>query len=196
MKISFFGAAHELSCQDRREGLLRWARNNDLIDTTAGKWQDSGNGSGIVLYDRTKGVPPIVRRTSFQAGPVRSHSSSAVSAGSEDSQNATHYVDAMKEKNPLKRWFKKHLTAKGWSDMVLRKTVRRNTWIYVAVSDKHFNLFIGIKDTGAFQHSSFLAGGLVTSAGPISSYTTHFCCCAHHLILLPLYFFRRPDFCS
>lgn len=26
------------------------------------------------------------------------------------------------------------------------------------------NLFIGIKDTGTFQHSSFLSGGLVISA--------------------------------
>lgn len=30
------------------------------------------------------------------------------------------------------------------------------------------NLFVGIKNTGVFQHSSFLAGGVATSAGLIS----------------------------
>jgi hypothetical protein len=30
------------------------------------------------------------------------------------------------------------------------------------------NLFIGIKDTGSFQHSSFTAGGLISSAGLIT----------------------------
>ena len=30
------------------------------------------------------------------------------------------------------------------------------------------NLFVGIKDTGSFQHSSFTAGGLISSAGLIT----------------------------
>jgi len=51
-------------------------------------------------------------------------------------------------------------------DRLLRKAMQRNTWIYV--SDKHFNIFIGIKVTGTFQHSSLTAGGVVTSAGLIS----------------------------
>ncbi|THH33523.1 hypothetical protein EUX98_g664 [Antrodiella citrinella] len=36
------------------------------------------------------------------------------------------------------------------------------------LSSKQLNVFIGIKDPGTFQHSSFLGGGLVTSAGLIS----------------------------
>jgi len=58
------------------------------------------------------------------------------------------------------------MTPKGMMDRLLRKTVRKNTWIYVA--DKSFNVFIGIKETGTFQHSSFLGGGVVVSAGLIS----------------------------
>ncbi|KAL5518972.1 hypothetical protein ACEPAH_655 [Sanghuangporus vaninii] len=148
------------------KGLLRWERNNELVDTTAGRWRDSGDGSGIVPFDVVAGDTPVIHRTSFELDPSRSDRLSTVSAGSQDSQNATHYVETSKNKNPIQRWIRRHLTIKGWTELLLRKTVRRNTWIYVA--DRQFNLYIGIKDTGTFQHSSFLAGGLVISAGLIS----------------------------
>ncbi|THV07694.1 hypothetical protein K435DRAFT_265613 [Dendrothele bispora CBS 962.96] len=77
-----------------------------------------------------------------------------------------HYADPPKGKNRWSRTYHKYFTPKGILNRMLRKTVRRNTWIYV--TDKNYNLFIGIKDTGAFQHSSFLGGGLATAAGLIS----------------------------
>ncbi|KAL5495294.1 hypothetical protein ACEPAI_757 [Sanghuangporus weigelae] len=148
------------------KGLLRWERSDELVDTTAGRWRDSGDGSGIVPFDNVASDTSVIHRTSFEIEPSRSRRSSTVSAGSQDSQNATHYVETSKKKNPIQRWLRRHLTVKGWTELLLRKTVRRNTWIYVA--DRQFNLYIGIKDTGTFQHSSFLAGGLVISAGLIS----------------------------
>ncbi|KII93878.1 hypothetical protein PLICRDRAFT_407640 [Plicaturopsis crispa FD-325 SS-3] len=60
---------------------------------------------------------------------------------------ATHYVEATRGRNRLTRALKTHLTLRGIMDKLLRKTVQRNTWIY---------------------HSSFLSGGIVTSAGLIS----------------------------
>jgi len=45
---------------------------------------------------------------------------------------------------------------------VLKKTLRKPKWIYVA--DMDYNIFVGIKQTGTFQHSSFFAGS-VSSAG-------------------------------
>ncbi|KAK7468805.1 hypothetical protein VKT23_003306 [Stygiomarasmius scandens] len=141
------------------EGKLRWARNNELIDTSAGHWKDAGNGGGIVpddLPDR----PISHQRDSFET------SSSSSSSSSEESNAAMHYAGPPKGKNRWSRAFHKYFTVKGLLDRMLRKTVRRNTWIYV--TDKNYNLFIGIKDTGTFQHSSFLGGGLVTAAGLIS----------------------------
>ncbi|KAG8754118.1 hypothetical protein FRC14_005371 [Serendipita sp. 396] len=67
--------------------------------------------------------------------------------------------------NTLQRIWKDRFTTKGLTQRVLRKTVQKNTWIYV--SDKNYNVFVGIKETGYFQHSSPTAGGLVTSAGLI-----------------------------
>ncbi|KAL5535494.1 hypothetical protein ACEPAF_3588 [Sanghuangporus sanghuang] len=154
------------------KGLLRWERNNELVDTTAGRWRDSGDGSGIMPFDNVAGDTPVIHRTSFEIDPSRSNRLSTVSAGSQDSQNATHYVETSKNKNPIQRWIRRHLTIKGWTELLLRKTVRRNTWIYVA--DRQFNLYIGIKNTGTFQHSSFLAGGLVISAGTKVDSFRHF----------------------
>ncbi|KAG7099155.1 hypothetical protein E1B28_001026 [Marasmius oreades] len=141
-----------------REGKLRWARNNELVDTTAGRWKDSGNGGGIIPEDLTA-QPRTEPHTSLP------HVSSTSSL-SMNSTVATHYVDPPRGHNPWSRIFHRYFTARGILNRLLRKTVRRNTWIWV--TDRQYNLFIGIKDTGSFQHSSFLAGGLVTSAGLIS----------------------------
>jgi hypothetical protein len=48
---------------------------------------------------------------------------------------------------------------------LMRKTIRKNTWIFVA--DTSFRLYVGIKESGAFQHSSFLHGAKLSAAGLI-----------------------------
>ncbi|SJL05481.1 uncharacterized protein ARMOST_08849 [Armillaria ostoyae] len=157
------------------QGRLRWDRNNELIDTSAGHWKDSGNGQGIIPEE-------IPQRPARHGSFASSMSSSSIS--SEESDEVNHYIGNEKGKSKVTRMFHRYFTIKGITNRLLRKTVRRNTWIFV--SDKHFNIFIGIKgclglatnchqnlvlciiDTGTFQHSSFLAGGLVTSAGLIT----------------------------
>ncbi|KAK7694943.1 hypothetical protein QCA50_002131 [Cerrena zonata] len=162
------------------EGKLRWARNGDLVDTTAGRWKDAGDGKGIVPLSYPETAAPR-RRTSFVTPSPRSSSSGFAN----QVESAMHYYDGGKAPhNRFKRLIWRNFTLRGLLDRLLRKTLRRNTWIYV--SDKNFNIFVGIKsmhsgdpsfdslltditvEPGTFQHSSFLAGGLVTSAGLIS----------------------------
>ncbi|KAL1951560.1 hypothetical protein VTO73DRAFT_709 [Trametes versicolor] len=145
-------------------GKLRWARNGELVDTTAGRYKDAGGGRGIVPFE----APDITHepRASFSAPSPDTGPSSGSNSSLADSQ-MMHYVGLRRQpKNPVKRVLWKNFTLKGLVDKLLRKTIKRNTWIYV--SDKNFNIYIGIKAPGTFQHSSFLAGGLVTSAGLIS----------------------------
>lgn len=52
-------------------------------------------------------------------------------------------------------------------DRFLRETMSKNTWLFVA--DMENNLYVGLKQTGRFQHSSFLYGGRVTAAGLIKA---------------------------
>ncbi|KAF3357491.1 ATP synthase subunit beta [Verticillium dahliae VDG1] len=58
-----------------------------------------------------------------------------------------------------------HVSASTIFNKMLRKSVRKNTWIFVA--DTNFRLYVGIKSSGAFQHSSFLQGSRISSAGLI-----------------------------
>ncbi|WAQ81385.1 hypothetical protein PtA15_1A726 [Puccinia triticina] len=46
---------------------------------------------------------------------------------------------------------------------LLQKTLNANTWILVA--DQSGNMYVGIKQTGEFQHSSLLTGSHVIAAG-------------------------------
>ncbi|KAF7436724.1 hypothetical protein PC9H_003557 [Pleurotus ostreatus] len=135
-----------------QEGKLRWARNHQFVDTSAGHWKEAGEGLGIVADELPGGVVPTTRRDS--------------GSSSVQSSDPQHYAEPIAGKYRITRLFRKYFTIRGVLNRLLRKTVRRNTWIYV--SDKNFNIFIGIKETGEFQHSSFLGGGLVTSAGLIS----------------------------
>ncbi|WWD16577.1 hypothetical protein CI109_101005 [Kwoniella shandongensis] len=168
-----------------RGGRLRWVRNDELVDTAAGKWRDSGDGSGIVPDDSTTEPQPELAKKpsevrygvkdetsdreegeSSSDSSTKSISSASYSAGSDlDDNEDTHYAGLDKEDDGWWEKRKKRLTPGGIRKELLRKTVRRNTWIYV--SDMNLNLFVGIKQSGSFQHSSFLAGGKVTSAGII-----------------------------
>lgn len=113
-------------------GKLRWARNNELVDTSAGHWKDAGGGKGIVpledVGDDNESSPPP--RRSFDS--VISADSS-LSSGQESA--ATHYVGEPKGNSRLTRLLRRHFTLHGIVDRLLRKTVQRNTWIYV--SDKN-----------------------------------------------------------
>lgn len=58
-----------------------------------------------------------------------------------------------------------HVSVNSILNHMMRKTTKKNTWIFVA--DTSFRLYLGIKQSGAFQHSSFLHGARVSAAGLI-----------------------------
>lgn len=162
---------------------VRVRRSQCQVDTAAGKWRDSGNGGGIVP-DESSIFNPASEDDENEAGRSSRSRSGSVSSGSLSSASdsysasselqdneATHYADfdARKEKG----WVQRHVqgvTPSGVRKQILRKTVRwvasasslsvipsltmprRNTWIYVV--DMQLNMFVGIKHTGVFQHSS------------------------------------------
>ncbi|KAF5355929.1 hypothetical protein D9756_004145 [Leucocoprinus leucothites] len=144
-------------------GRLLWAKNNQPIDTTAGHWKDAGDGQGIVPISMPARTPMFRHRGRRRLG---SSLSSLSSMSSVQQNEATHYAGGRKGGLLWARALRRTFTPTGMMERLLRKTVKRNTWIYV--SDKHFNIFIGIKETGTFQHSSFVSGGIVSSAGLIT----------------------------
>ena len=115
-------------------GKLRWARNGQLVDTTAGRWKDAGDGRGIVPLEQRTASPTIQPRHSFTAPATSFASSSSTSVSGDEVSAMMHYVGIRQQtKNPIKRLLLRNFTLRGLLEKLLRKTVRRNTWIYVSV---------------------------------------------------------------
>lgn len=166
------------------QGRLCWAKNGMRIDTTE-QWKDSIHGI-VPVDDPTPAFQPTSTRpthpkalssdaSSSRASRSRRSSESSISNSSDSSiSNASsselEAARAAKYASPGftdAKGYKKvtHISASTIFNTLLRKSVRKNTWIFVA--DTSFRLYVGIKDSGAFQHSSFVQGSRISAAGLI-----------------------------
>jgi len=148
------------------EGLLCWAKNGQRI-TTSPDYKDSVDGivpahTKIPTWRETMQGRQNLDEESDNDTETDSESLSGISAGS--GEDDTKYVNQqLHEAKGVKKL--KYVSAGALMNNLLRKTTKKNTWIFVA--DTSFRLYIGIKQSGAFQHSSFLHGGRISSAGLI-----------------------------
>ncbi|KAK4191746.1 hypothetical protein QBC35DRAFT_512233 [Podospora australis] len=152
------------------EGRLIWAKNRARIDTTE-KWKDSIKGI-VPSDDPTPAYTPISENTTNFLGDSTTEPSSN-SSDSSDSDSDESRLESARAKRYATPSFTeakgvkkiKHVSASTIFNKLLRKSVRKNTWIFVA--DTSFRLYVGIKNSGAFQHSSFLQGSRISAAGLI-----------------------------
>ncbi|KAL9932992.1 hypothetical protein V8E36_008247 [Tilletia maclaganii] len=158
-------------------GKLFWRRNGKYVDTAKGKHRNSEKGQGIIDLDEDEqeAEKEARKQRKREVGATESdlESSSSDSSSSDSSSDdegdkfdkklakidAQHYGAS----DPSKKRKGEAFNAKNWPDMLLRKTVSDNTWIFVLT--QNHQLFCGIKKTGQFQHSTFLAGNRVLAAG-------------------------------
>ncbi|KAG5941811.1 hypothetical protein E4U60_007613 [Claviceps pazoutovae] len=147
------------------EGRLCWAKTGARIDTTE-EFKDSVHGI-VPINDPTPAFRP--GEVAQQHGHVIDNDSdSSDSDSSAESKRevdrAAKYADPNFDKSKgVKRVT--HISASTIFNQLLRKSVKKNTWIFVA--DTSFRLYVGIKDSGGFQHSSFLQGSRISAAGLI-----------------------------
>ncbi|KAM0787999.1 hypothetical protein ACM66B_006200 [Microbotryomycetes sp. NB124-2] len=163
------------------QGLLVWAKNGQHVNTSK-YHRDAGPDTGIVEmsedeYKQKEAADKERRRKLRQSGGKLSSSSSESSSEAEIdtdelARDGVHgYQDkggtAMQGKGlqQVKNRVHYYLSPRAVMDRALRETINKNTWLFV--SDLKGNLYVGIKKTGAFQHSSFLSGARVLSAGLI-----------------------------
>jgi hypothetical protein len=165
------------------EGRLCWAKNGQRINTTM-DYKDSINGI-VPVDDDTPAYGPKAKLHSGQSKTIRRSSMISLSSSSSISESdaeAEHYVnqDLEKAKGLSKI---KHVSAATILNHLLRSSVKPNSWIFVCllafldsalnvlklgqVADTSFRLYVGIKQSGAFQHSSFLHGARISAAGLI-----------------------------
>ncbi|KAK5131399.1 hypothetical protein LTR08_000935 [Meristemomyces frigidus] len=149
-----------------RQGRFCWAKDDAPI-TTSALFKDSVDG--IVAADDNTPSWRDVTTGSASARPLSPPSSDADSDSDSDSSAlSAHGQHASKYTSQDLRGVAKptHLSVDTLMNHLLRKTTRNHTWIFVA--DTSFRLYIGIKQPGAFQHSSFLHGARVSAAGLIT----------------------------
>ena len=146
-------------------GLFRWARNGELI-TTSAEFKDSIDG--IVPADSDKptwreveqGSPDDSDSATSDGDDLSDSSITDISAGSQEDDD--HYTNhKLRDAKGLSKL--KYISAGALMNRMLRKTTKKNTWIFVC--DTSCRMYLGIKQSGAFQHSSFLHGGRVSAAG-------------------------------
>lgn len=147
-----------------KDGRLCWAKNGMLIDTTV-KYKDSIHGI-VPTEDSTPAYAPApVEDGGYSDGHSSSDASSTSDSDSESQDRAANKYITPEFDNA--RGLKKirHVSAATIFNKMLRGSVTKNTWIFVA--DTSFRLYVGIKQSGAFQHSSFLHGARISAAGSI-----------------------------
>ncbi|KAF7864084.1 hypothetical protein EAF04_007049 [Stromatinia cepivora] len=162
------------------EGRLCWAKNGERIDTTT-EWRDSVRGI-VRNDDETPAFTPVSEEGDNE-GEEESESSSDDSPHHHPSHTRTQShsqeqeLEALQEESRASKYaspeydnapgMKKvsHMSASTIFNKLLRGSVKKNTWIFVA--DTSFRLYVGIKQSGAFQHSSFLHGSRISAAGSI-----------------------------
>lgn len=161
------------------EGRLCWAKNGERISSTV-EFKDSLNGI-VPVDDDTPAYGQNDKIHDGQSKNIKRWSVSSSSSSSESETEAEHYVN--EDLNRAKGLAKiKHVSAATILNHLLRSSVKPNSWIFVSllpsndyqrqanrlqVADTSFRLYIGIKQSGAFQHSSFLHGARISAAGLI-----------------------------
>lgn len=158
-----------------KEGKLCWRKDGLRVDTSD-KWKDSIRGI-VKVIDPT---PPWAHRPAPFRGSSESSGVSSEEAPDVASPTSTvtkekrEQVEAAPLTPPTTPATPRHTSfhdlfrhSKPASPKTDRKkTKQKQIWIFVA--DTNNNLYIGIKQSGAFQHSSFLRGSRISAAGLIT----------------------------
>lgn len=151
-----------------KQGRLRYAKNNELVNTNA-QFRDSLRGI-VPINDPTPAFREDIRFPNKQPLTTThtsiSDSDSSLSDADSDAASAdgAHYVNHdLDQAHGLQKV--QYVSAAALLNHLLKSTTKPHTWIFVA--DTSFRLYIGIKQSGAFQHSSFLHGARISAAGLI-----------------------------
>ncbi|KNG84821.1 IQ calmodulin-binding motif protein [Aspergillus nomiae NRRL 13137] len=153
-------------------GLFRWAKNNERVWTDNRRFKDSLKGVVHIDEDapqfqgNTEAGDPDAFWTSSSSS-VSSLSSSDYDSDSDTCASRTKETYVNEDYKAVKKLKKVvHVSPSTVLSSITGKSLKKeDMWIFVA--DTSLRLYIGIKQSGAFQHSSFLRGARIAAAGLI-----------------------------
>jgi hypothetical protein len=147
-----------------KEGLLIWAKNDQPVWTKDELFKDSMKGI-VPTNDMTPAykynVPPESKTSDTSSGESEEDENEESTRPDEGEQYINEDFHRAKGAAKLK-----HVSAAALFNHMIRTSMKKgHKWIFVA--DTSFHLYIGYKQAGAFQHSSFLHGSRILAAGQI-----------------------------
>ena len=148
-----------------KQGKLIWAKNGEKVWTKDELYRDSIEGI-VHTHDQT----PVWKhniKTEYH------HDSDTDSDSEEEDETEALKGDLESEKYVNQEFHRargpaklKYVTPAVLFNHITRQSLKKgHKWIFVA--DTNFRLYIGYKQSGAFQHSSFLHGSRILAAGQI-----------------------------
>ena len=118
------------------QGLLRWTRNGEPVDTAPNKWKNAQGGMGIVPIDSTefRDTDQRLQRkaSTSDGGAGRNSLTEEIGSDARNSAEPAQHKDRPKE-NKLMQATAGWLSMRGLKERLLRKAVNKNTWIFVSV---------------------------------------------------------------
>ncbi|POS84701.1 hypothetical protein EPUL_005267 [Erysiphe pulchra] len=176
---------HYLSKEERsnylvaldRDGRLCWAKNGTPVDTSLAS-SDSFNEI-VPVIDYTTRLPATSAELPQDLLKYEEKKNISINSSSFSPclhkylnkykkngkySNTTAYATSKLNRTPNAKIIRQ-ISMATMIDWLLRGSVKKNTWIFVA--DTNFRIYIGMKQSGIFQHSSFLHGSRVSAAGSI-----------------------------
>lgn len=148
-----------------KQGKLIWAKNGEKVWTKDELYRDSVRG----IVHTNDPTPAWKHNVRSEFGPGASSDSDTEGEDETEAQKSglegERYINEEfhRAKGPAKL---KHVSAAVFFNHMIRQSLKKgHKWIFVA--DTSFRLYIGYKQSGSFQHSSFLHGSRILAAGLI-----------------------------
>ncbi|KAJ6014191.1 hypothetical protein N7540_008782 [Penicillium herquei] len=149
------------------DGLFRWAKNNQLVETDSKRFKDSLHGVVRIDYETPTFQGNSIAENSGSEFESETSSASSISPETPpDREMSDEAPLSTQEDYELDKVVSKFSYIKPeaiYDHFASSFSVKDGMWIFVA--DTSFRIYIGIKEPGAFQHSSFLRGGRIAAAG-------------------------------
>ncbi|KAJ5253120.1 hypothetical protein N7489_003530 [Penicillium chrysogenum] len=149
-------------------GLFRWAKNNEPVWTNTARFKDSLQGIVGIEDDvsQFRGNSTMPKPDSTWDLSLSTSTSARRSLHNVlSNQDPTHFADGECKAAKMTKKVVHASPAAAFKRLLGKSSEKEDMWVFVA--DTSFRLYIGIKKSGAFQHSSFLRGARIAAAGMI-----------------------------
>ncbi|KAJ5112766.1 hypothetical protein N7532_000811 [Penicillium argentinense] len=143
-------------------GRFRWAKNNDLVETDTNQYKDSMQGV-VRIQEGARQFRGNTEAALSEPGSPNPRSASPTIVDDEEDGDPKLSTREDYELGKAVSKFSRIKPTAIYDHFAASLPKKDEMWIFVA--DTSFRIYIGIKEPGAFQHSSFLRGGRISAAG-------------------------------